>query len=514
MLIASLLSALFLAVYAQRIAPTKPARKPSAQPETIEAKSVMRADQPRPFTRPLPQEELVALESPELVAEIGARSGAVRGVTLKRFFKEPGGVALKVSGEAALVRFFAGAEEIEWNVAQKSSTSVALDGLDVQGNNYHITYKLLSDNPLLYIELYRKIGSGKNPVVLVGSWVKADVLSDRYNQLEALVLSTRDDKKPIYRLYRGPTRTDRDLSKDVPRGTVLLSLSERYFCESIRPNGVAASSLTPISPGAIGAVVKLSPQQDAQGERYSSTVYFGPRDYFYMKQAGFHDAFPVGTLGQIGLVLLMLLRGLAGATRNYGLAIIAFSGLITMTLSPFTLLSFRSMKKMQQLKPHMDKILAQHKDDPKKANQEMFTLYKTHRVSPLSGCLPMILQIPIFIALFQAISHFVDLRGKSFLWIADLSLPDRLARLPISLPILGSELNALPIIMAIVMFVQTKFSTRATGTDQTNPSTQMMSGPLMPLLFGVMFYQFPSGLVLYWLTNSLMSLLVYRLAAR
>ena len=150
----------------------------------------------------------------------------------------------------------------------------------------------------------------------------------------------------------------------------------------------------------------------------------------------------------------------------------------------------------------------------KKANQEMFALYKTHRVSPLSGCLPMILQIPIFIALFQAISHFVDLRGKSFLWIADLSLPDRLARLPISLPILGSELNALPIIMAIVMFVQTKFSTRATGTDQTNPSTQMMSGPLMPLLFGVMFYQFPSGLVLYWLTNSLMSLLVYQLAAR
>ena len=258
----------------------------------------------------------------------------------------------------------------------------------------------------------------------------------------------------------------------------------------------------------------LSPQQDAGGERYFSAVYFGPRDYFSMKRAGFHEAFPVGALGQIGLVLLMLLRALAGVTRNYGLAIITFSGLITATLSPFTLLSFRSMKKMQQLKPHMDKIMAQHKDDPKKANQEVFALYKTHRVSPLSGCLPMVLQVPIFIALFQAISHFVDLRGKPFLWIADLSLPDHLARLPISVPLLGNELNALPIIMAVVMYVQTKFSNKATGTDQTNPAAQMMSGPLMPILFGVMFYQFPSGLVLYWLTNSLMSLMVYRLGSK
>lgn len=513
-LIASILSALFLAAYAQMIAPARPVRRVTAQPALTEPATVLRAEQPKPFIRPLEQEEMVSLESPELLVEIGARSGAIRRVTLKRFLRESSHTALQVSGEPALVRVFSGAEEIQWAFAERTSVGAKLDGRDESGNSYHIIYSISSDNPLVYIELIRQSLNHKIPIQLVGSWAKTDTLSNRYNQLETFVLSNRNDGKEVYRRYLGPVKTDRDLSKDVPRGTKLLSLSERYFCESIRPEKPSHVSLTPISPTAIGAVLALSPQEDAAGERYSAVIYFGPRDYFSMKRAGFHEAFPVGALGQIGLVLLMLLRALAGVTKNYGLAIIAFSGLITAALSPFTLLSFRSMKKMQELKPHMDKIMAQHKDDPKKANQEMFALYKAHRVSPLSGCLPMLLQIPIFIALFQAISHFVDLRGKSFLWIADLSLPDRMARLPISLPILGSELNALPIIMAVVMYVQTKFSTQAAGTAQANPTAQMMSGPLMPILFGVMFYQFPSGLVLYWLTNSLMSLAVYRLAPK
>jgi len=169
------------------------------------------------------------------------------------------------------------------------------------------------------------------------------------------------------------------------------------------------------------------------------------------------------------------------------------------------------MKKMQQLKPEMDKITARHKDDPQKANKEVFALYKQHRVSPLSGCLPMLLQMPLFIALFAAITHFVELRGKSFLWIKDLSLPDRLWHLPTSIPLIGSDLNVLPIIMAFAMFVQTKMSQQNLSTSDQKTAS-LMSGPLMSVMFGVMFYQFPAGLVLYWLTNSLMSMAWYRFA--
>jgi len=124
----------------------------------------------------------------------------------------------------------------------------------------------------------------------------------------------------------------------------------------------------------------------------------------------------------------------------------------------------------------------------------------------------MLLQLPIFLALFKALSHFVDLRGASFLWISDLSLPDRMATLPFSAPFLGNELNALPLLMAVVMYVQTKISqTGAPGAD-ASPASKVLSGPMMSILFGVMFYHFPSGLVLYWMTNSLVTIFLYRLA--
>ena len=244
---------------------------------------------------------------------------------------------------------------------------------------------------------------------------------------------------------------------------------------------------------------------------YAVDLYLGPRDYFYLDRARFAQAIPVGAIGQIGLVFLMFLSWIGKLTGNYGVAIILFSCLVSCSTAPFTLMSLKSMKKMQELKPQIDRITAANKEDPTRTNKEVFALYKQHRVNPLSGCLPMLLQMPIFIALFQAISHFIELRGKSFLWVRDLSLPDRLAKLPISLPVLGSDLNLLPLIMAAAMYVQTKTSQGSMASTQANPTAKMMSGPMMSVVFGIMFYQFPSGLVLYWLTNSLMSMAWYRL---
>jgi len=269
------------------------------------------------------------------------------------------------------------------------------------------------------------------------------------------------------------------------------------------------TSLVPFEDGVIVAE-SLVTQQAAQPTTYKATVYIGPRDYFYMNKAGFGDAFPIGIMGQIGLLLLMSLSWIAKVTRNYGVAIILFSGLITALMAPFTIMGFRSMKKLQELKPKIDRIMQQHKNDKAKANQAIFALYREHRVNPLSGCLPMLLQMPIFIAMFQAISHFIELRGKEFLWVSDLSMPDRLAKLPISIPFIGDYLNLLPLVMAVAMYFQTKMSQQSTAAAESNPTMKMMSGPIMPVMFGVMFYQFPSGLVLYWLTNSVISLILYK----
>jgi YidC/Oxa1 family membrane protein insertase len=199
---------------------------------------------------------------------------------------------------------------------------------------------------------------------------------------------------------------------------------------------------------------------------------------------------------------MIFLKGIASIVKNYGIAIIILSGVITLVLSPFTLISLRSMKKMQSLQPKMEQLKKKYAGDSQKMNQEMFALFRDNKVSPASGCLPMLLQMPVFFALWSAISHVIELRGAQFLWVKDLSLPDRLATFPF-----GLDLNLLPILMAAAMYLQTKFSQPAIPQQKN-----FMTGPLMSVIFGVMFYQVPAGLVLYWLTNSLFSIALYRVA--
>lgn len=162
------------------------------------------------------------------------------------------------------------------------------------------------------------------------------------------------------------------------------------------------------------------------------------------------------------------------------------------------------MKEMQVLQPRIEELRKTCKDNPQKLNKEIMELYREHKVNPLSGCLPLLLQLPIFYALYQAFMRAVALKGARFLWIKDLSEPDRLMvikRIPSTLPMIGNELNILPIVMAILMFYQQK-STLVSSASSGSQEQQKMMMVLFPLLFGVMFYRMPSGLVLYWLINS------------
>lgn len=169
------------------------------------------------------------------------------------------------------------------------------------------------------------------------------------------------------------------------------------------------------------------------------------------------------------------------------------------------------MKQMQALQPAIEELRKKYKDDPQKLNKEIMELYRIQRVNPFSGCLPLIFQIPIFFALYQVLMRSVALKGAKFLWIKDLSSPDRLFILPVSIPILGKELNLLPILMTIGMFIQQKFSMAATSAGSTEQQKLMLI--LFPLMFGIIFYHLPSGLVLYWFINSTLMLL-YQLRIR
>jgi len=168
----------------------------------------------------------------------------------------------------------------------------------------------------------------------------------------------------------------------------------------------------------------------------------------------------------------------------------------------------RSMKQMQALQPHVEELKKNYKDNPQRLNKEIMALYSQHKVNPLSGCLPLLLQMPIFFALYQVLMRSVVLKGASFLWIKDLSEPDRLFILPLTLPVLGNEINILPIVMAIGMFIQQKISTFSAGG--VSASQQKIMLIVMPVMFGFIFYRMPAGLVLYWLVNSIL-MLIYQI---
>jgi YidC/Oxa1 family membrane protein insertase len=187
---------------------------------------------------------------------------------------------------------------------------------------------------------------------------------------------------------------------------------------------------------------------------------------------------------------------------NYGVIIILFSILTKVAFYPLTRTSTQSMKKMQLLQPKVKAIQEKYKDNQEKQSKAMMELYKKEKVNPMAGCLPLLLQMPVFVALYQALAHTIALRNTPFvLWIDDLSQPDALFSLPFTLPFLGSDFNLLPLLMTATMVVQT----RMTPTGQVQGQMAMMN-TLMPVMMFFFFYQMPSGLVLYWLVNNVVTI--------
>ena len=222
--------------------------------------------------------------------------------------------------------------------------------------------------------------------------------------------------------------------------------------------------------------------------------YVGPKKYSELNRYKMHqvDVMEFGMWAPVGKVLLVTMNWIENHLwpHNYGIAIMLLTIIIRVIFWPVTHKSTESMKKMQALQPLMNEIRQKYKDNKQKQQQEIMALYKEHKVNPLGGCLPMLIQIPVFIALFVVLRSAIELRFAPFLWIKDLSAPENLfaGMLPFSI-------NILPIFMAVTMAWQQKLT--PTGGDPAQQK-MMMFMPIMMLFF---FYTFASGLVLYWSTN-------------
>ncbi len=227
------------------------------------------------------------------------------------------------------------------------------------------------------------------------------------------------------------------------------------------------------------------------------SAYIGPKEIEHLTAAdhNFVESIHYGFLQPLSKPLMSVLRFFYSYLGNYGFAIILLTLCIKLIFWPLTQKSYKSMRGMQKLQPEMKKIREKYASDKQKMNQEIMKFYKEQKVSPLGGCLPMVIQIPVFFALYSALMGSIELRHAPFLlWITDLSSKD--------------PYYVTPIIMGITMFLQQKMT--PTSLDPTQEKLMLF----MPIIFTVMFLNFPSGLVVYWLINNLLTILQQYLIRR
>lgn len=235
-------------------------------------------------------------------------------------------------------------------------------------------------------------------------------------------------------------------------------------------------------------------------------IFLGPCEYDLLKSYG-RELEKTVDLGwkvfrPVSELVLTFMNWLHRWIPNYGVIIVILSVLTKLLFYPLTRSSTKSMRRMQTVQPKIKALNEKYKDNKEKLSQEMMKLYKEEKINPMGGCLPILVQSPVFIALYQVLSRTIALRQAPFgLWIHDLAQPDALFQLPFALPFLGSSFNLLPVLMAGSMYFQTKL------TPTTSTGGQMaMLNTLMPVMMLFIFYNMPSGLVLYWLINTVMTI--------
>jgi len=280
------------------------------------------------------------------------------------------------------------------------------------------------------------------------------------------------------------------------------AIDNKYFLAAFIPekpadfDKIISSRLDKKHPYSL--IFTATPEKNVNKKDYSVNFYLGPKGYRYLKtyNLGLEKTVDFGFFGFLGKIAFAVLAFFYKLTNNYGWAIIMLTAVIQILVLPLTLKGFKSAAAMKNIQPMIKDIQVKYKDNPQRLQAEMLNIYRSQKVNPLGGCLPMLLQLPIFWAFFTMLRNVYELRNEGWiLWIKDLSAADHFMRL-------GTfNFNLLPLIMGVGMFFQQKM------TAATSDPTQKRIMYIMPIAFTFMFWSFPSGLVIYWLTNSVISII-------
>ena len=486
-----------------------------AQPAAAEgAKAPAEQSVPAPVLPAVP-ERIVALENDDVKLELSTWGAVVKKVTLKKYAKNRGPVTEEnppVVFDFADSPLGAGSSVEAYEVAEENAGSVkftcgAKSRVITLGENYRIELEDDGIGGPLSLGLMR-MGDSKNDLLSVDSWAM-----DAGKGKEG-VLHRCEGNSPLKGYLVGGLSGGCSGSKSAagmperaavpfPGAQKWVAVKNRFFVTALCSSSAANTGFETTvvrdmgaanyRPASVSARVSLA--DDAT--KRTSVFYVGPKKQAFLWDLGMKDVMEFGMWRWLCYPLVWVLNFFHNLVPNYGVAIILLTILVRLLFWPLTHKSTVGMKKMQELQPKMKEIQAKFKDNPQRLQQETWALYREAKVNPMSSCLPMLIQIPVFIALFNVLRSAVELRYAPFLWIGDLSEPEGL--FASWFPFGG--LNILPILMAVSTGLQSAFTPSSGDKNQ-----QRMMMVFMPIMMLFMFYSFPSALSLYWFLSNLLSI--------
>ncbi|MGD8366387.1 MAG: membrane protein insertase YidC [Desulfobacterales bacterium] len=496
--------------------PPAPQPAKSYTPESVGTK------QPSPAVEPSQPAKRVTVETPFYTAVLSESGATIRSLKLKQYREAvdpesppkelvgediPGGtvqtrIDIPSAANLAEARFTLESGKTAVVVKEKSRTVrfswASPEGVVVEKNytfspesylvDLTLTVKNGSDQPLqnqVLLSLFSRFEETKRAIGFQGASALVD------GHVSQIKLGKIGEENP-------------------PPGSVhWIALQHRYFLSALMPAQPVQALVQTFQPEP-GIVENRFSQPDLDlgpgtQKQFDYQLFFGPKSMKVLDGAGYEldRVIDFGWFDFIAKPCLWLMNFIHRFIPNYGVAIIILTLITKIILWPLGNKSYKSMGEMKKIQPLMAEIREKYKDDKKKMNQEMMALYKTYKINPMGGCLPMAAQIPVFIALYRMLYEAIELRHAPFFgWINDLSAPDRLFHFDMSIPLMEPPygIPVLTLVMGATMLLQQKMSPPPGDPSQA----KMMM--FMPLIFTFIFINFPSGLVLYWLVNNLFSI--------
>lgn len=555
-----LLMAAFTLMVFQQQRPVPPPVEDPAAPGVTEPRDETRRPAPAPRVQPDPvalaipgdltpdpdfEEEIVSLENEYFVVEFTNVGGAIKRVLLKEHALTKGSedrYVLNEPGEApalGLVEFPGADAASGYRVVSHSANEIVFaarvgENLEVE-RRYSIQNGAGARDPAAYLiqhdTAFRNLSGQYIPLPLFGVHLGTAIPTGRQMiGMEHLNFNYHDGDRFRHlapRKFRGGGFMSWiGLASGAPkpfieerRPVVWASVKNQFFASIFTPEQQSLGFVAkPVDfPGEEG---ERRPMQGMTGsmlfdlrgvdandvQNLSGSFYAGPKEFRRLEAMGQQQdrvmQFGWRPIAFISKLLLSMMVGIHSWVPNFGLAIIFVTVIIKTILWPLTATAARSSKRMAKIQQPMKELREKYKDDPKKMQMETMKLFRENKVNPVGGCLPMLVQIPIFFALFRMIMSASELRFAEFLWVTDLSAPDTIGH------VFGLPINILPVFMGITMFYQMRMMPMAMD------STQQKIFRLMPFIFFIFCYSFSSGLVLYWTVQNLLTILQQYLTNR